>query len=293
MKRSLLTLCLLALCGATLGQNAEITNVQNRLKTEGFYSGNSSGILDAETMGALRRYQIHHGLKISGKLDAPTTRELAASAAPARPPVLAGSWQRLPNGQMQFVPASVATSPAIAVKSLPSNPAPPPAEGPSAPVAGSSAATSSLRATNPPVQSSLSGGEIKAPEHFRYYVEAFVEAGLSQPLGSEIKFFAERVNYYGTTNVPRREIERDLVRYDRKWPHRQFWIDGDIQVQPQAGGVETKVVFPLRYELQNGARLASGKVVKTLTLLQTTSGEMQITAVSEWSAGISSGSTSY
>ncbi len=286
MKQTLLTLYLLALCGAILAQKTDIMNVQNRLKAEGFYSGNSSGILDAETVGALRRYQIHHGLKVSGQLDASTTRELAASVLPARPPVLPGSWQRLPNGQMQFVPASGATAPTIAVKSLPSTPPLPPEEGLPAPaaVAANPAPTPPLRTISAPAQSSPSGGEIKAPEHFRYYVEAFVEAGLSQPLGSEIKFFAERVNYFGTLNVPRQEIQRDLVRYDRKWPHRQFWIDGDIQIQPQGGGVETKVVFPLRYELRNGDRHASGKVVKTLTLVQTANGEMQITAVREWSA---------
>ncbi len=121
------------------------------------------------------------------------------------------------------------------------------------------------------------------PASLRDYVEAFVQAGLARPPGSELKFFAERVDYFGTPNVPREQIQRDLVRYNQKWPHRTFWIDGDIQIENQSGN-EIKLVFPLRYELRNGSRHASGKVLKSLTLLKTANNEMQIVAVNEWKA---------
>ena len=118
------------------------------------------------------------------------------------------------------------------------------------------------------------------PDSLRDYVEAFVQAGLARPVGSELKFFAERVDYFGAPNVARQQIERDLVRYNRKWPHRRFWIDGDVQVERQ-GGNEIKLLFPLRYELRNGSRHASGKVLKSLTLVKTADNEMQIVAINE------------
>jgi len=41
------------------------------------------------------------------------------------------------------------------------------------------------------------------PDSLRDYVEAFVQAGLARPVGSELKFFAERVDYFGAPNVRR------------------------------------------------------------------------------------------
>lgn len=118
------------------------------------------------------------------------------------------------------------------------------------------------------------------PDSLRDYVEAFVQAGLARPVGSELRFFAERVDYFGAPNVARQQIQRDLVRYNKKWPHRRFWIDGDVQVERQSGN-EIKLLFPLRYELRNGSRHASGKVLKSLTLVKTADNEMQIVAVNE------------
>src|SRR5204863_9967337 len=123
------------------------------------------------------------------------------------------------------------------------------------------------------------GGD--TPESLREYVEAFVQAGLARPPASELKFFGERVDYFGAPNVSRQQIQRDLVRYSEKWPHRTFWIDGEIQAEQQSGN-EIKLVFPLRYELRNGSRHASAKVLKSLTLLKTAKHEIQIVAVNQW-----------
>jgi hypothetical protein len=42
-----------------------------------------------------------------------------------------------------------------------------------------------------------------------------------------------------------------------------------------------KVVFPLHYELRNGPRRASGKVLKSLTLMKLSGNQLQIIAVNE------------
>jgi len=69
------------------------------------------------------------------------------------------------------------------------------------------------------------------------------------------------VDYFDRPNVAREEIERDLVHYNQKWPHRRFWLEGDIQLQEQSGG-EVKLAFPLRYELRNGSRHPRARCLK-------------------------------
>lgn len=292
VSRYLVTLAALTACGVILAQTDDnIETVQKRLKAEGFYFGNPTGLLDSETSAALTRYQIRHGLTVTGKLDTPTAKELNGSSPKTQPTpeALVGSWRRLPNGEMQFVQQAPAPTPSpssatrsAVASSLP--PPPPPAEGPAAP-ASVAQNPQPRSAPIPPnlkqqPRGSFSGGDVVSPESLRDYVEAFVQAGLSRPAGSELKFFAERVDYFGAANVPREQIQRDLVRYNEKWPHRTFWIDGDIRIE-KPNDNEIKLVFPLRYELRNGSRHASGKVLKSLTLLKTANNQLQIVAVNE------------
>ncbi|MGI9114725.1 MAG: peptidoglycan-binding domain-containing protein [Chthoniobacterales bacterium] len=292
VKRSVIGLCLLAICGSLLAQKDDnIAGVQQRLKADGFYYGNPTGVFDTETVEALRRFQIRHRLMVSGKLDTSTARELNATAPKPSPTpeTLTGSWRQLANGEMQFVPeqpaATIAPAAIAAPATVSASPpvrrpeAPPPAEGPPVPPPSR---TPPPQTTVAQPSSSPSGSDIEAPDRLRDYVEAFVQAGLARPPGSEIRFFAENVDYFGAPNVPRQKIQRDLEGYNQKWPHRRFWIDGNIEIAQERGSNQIKLVFPLRYELHNGGRYASGRVLKSLTLLKTADNEMQITAVNEW-----------
>jgi hypothetical protein len=138
--------------------------------------------------------------------------------------------------------------------------------------------TQELADTSPAAMPELTAAPSTVTPELEFMVEQYVASG--ETVGSELKFFAERVNYFGTPNVTRQQIQRDLVRYNKKWPHRRFWIDGDLQVERQSGN-EIKLVIPLRYELRNGSRHTSGKVLKSLTLVKTADNEMQIVAVNE------------
>ena len=56
--------------------------VQQKLKDQGFYYGEISGNIDADTTAAIRRYQIRNGLKITGELNAETQKSLGLKGAP-------------------------------------------------------------------------------------------------------------------------------------------------------------------------------------------------------------------
>jgi Putative peptidoglycan binding domain len=276
VKRSLLALTALALCfSARADEN--ITKAQTRLQAEGFYRGNPTGSYDSETAAAVTRYQIRHGLAITGKLDPATSKELGITASEAPAKVLSGSWRRLRSGEMEFQeqpsvtrspkPKELArTDPAVS----PSAPNPPPSASPAEPASD---------AQNPSPSARISA-EDNLSQAMRNYVAAFVLAGLDPHIGSELEFFAANVDYFGARNVPREKIERDLVRYDREWPERRFWLDGDIRVRRRTA-TSIEFDFPLRYELQNGSKHASGKVIKSLSLFAGGDNEMQIVAVNE------------
>jgi hypothetical protein len=115
-------------------------------------------------------------------------------------------------------------------------------------------------------------------DRLRDYVGAFVLAGLDSK-GAEADFYADRVRYYNDGIKDRDAIRKDLQRYNARWPHRTFWLPGEIKVQPENDN-QVRVTFPLRYELHNGTKQSSGQVEKVL-LLQPAGDDFQIVAVNE------------
>ena len=116
-------------------------------------------------------------------------------------------------------------------------------------------------------------------ERLRDYVAAFILAGLDPAVGAELEFFAERVNYYDDGMVGREKIGRDLRRYNERWPERRFWLAGEIEVQPLPDS-RIRLSFPVRYELRNRSKSASGRVLKTITV-EVVEEDLQIVGVTE------------
>lgn len=150
---------------------------------------------------------------------------------------------------------------------------------PSVPKAGSAPAadTSNIRVS---IQRGDGSSETTvSPERVRDYVAAFVLAGLDPHVGSEVDFFADRVRYYDDGIRDREAIRKDLQRYNARWPHRTFWLPGEIKMEPQSDN-QVRVTFPLRFELHNGEKNSSGQVEKVL-VLEPVGDDFQILAVNE------------
>lgn len=271
MKRVFLTFLALGICGlGTLLADDNVRAVQTRLKQGGFYFGELNGQYNSETAAAVSRYQIRNGLPISGQLDAETAKALGVAAGTTVPanPEAADTWRRLRKTDQQFL------------QKLKNGKIPPP----------------SPKAKTAPAYDTNQAGAVPAPqtsaerapdvstfvlsrERLRDYVAAFVLAGLDPHVGAELDFFADRVNYFDSGVVDRERIRKDLQRYDAQWPQRRFYLAGQVNVEPQPDS-RVRVAFPLRFQLQNGARHSSGKVQKTL-LLEVTGDDLQIVAVNE------------
>jgi len=69
---------------AAIRADQSIESVQRALKEQGFYYGEITGEKNADTTAAIRRFQIRHGLQITGELNEETLRLLggAPSASP-------------------------------------------------------------------------------------------------------------------------------------------------------------------------------------------------------------------
>src|SRR5580704_1070800 len=80
-------LCALGLMAANSLWADDLTQaVQQRLKDQGFYYGEVDGQGDDETSAAIRRYQIRHGLKVTGQVNEETLRSLGMSSKSAAQP---------------------------------------------------------------------------------------------------------------------------------------------------------------------------------------------------------------
>jgi peptidoglycan hydrolase-like protein with peptidoglycan-binding domain len=69
---------------AAIRADQNIESVQQALKEQGFYYGEITGEKNADTTAAIRRFQIRHGLQITGEVNEETLRLLgsASSASP-------------------------------------------------------------------------------------------------------------------------------------------------------------------------------------------------------------------
>jgi len=72
--------------------DSTVQEAQQELKEQGYYFGQVNGDKDADTIAAIRRFQIRSGLPITGELDEQTLRALrsgaASSSAPTNTPQL-------------------------------------------------------------------------------------------------------------------------------------------------------------------------------------------------------------
>lgn len=272
MKRSFLALLLTVLCHPVVALADEnVRAAQTQLRQEGFFFGDPDGVYNDQTAAAVTRYQIRHGLQITGKLDAPTARGLGTNpVSPAPVGSMAGTWRQLRNGEQQFVPAQSESSSHISQ---------PPSDQ-----------QARARREQPASPAQTATPQVVAREDFetgpfgrerlRDYIAAFVLAGIDSKVGAELEFFADEVDYFGDGKLSREKIRRDLVRYDTRWPERRFWLAGDLDVRPESRQ-RARVAFPLRYELRSRSEQSSGIVRKTLVLEKTAKSDLQIVAVDE------------
>jgi peptidoglycan hydrolase-like protein with peptidoglycan-binding domain len=80
LARILLCLAISSVCD--LHADEIVWSVQSKLKQLGYYDGMVDGQMGSQTAAAIRRYQIAERLKVTGKMNSQTLRNLGISAPP-------------------------------------------------------------------------------------------------------------------------------------------------------------------------------------------------------------------
>src|SRR5260370_16701231 len=84
--RTKIAILLLITWAMPIHADQTIANAQQVLKDQGFYYGEITGEKNADTIAAIRRYQIRNGLPITGELNDETLRALHSAPSASRQP---------------------------------------------------------------------------------------------------------------------------------------------------------------------------------------------------------------
>jgi peptidoglycan hydrolase-like protein with peptidoglycan-binding domain len=103
--KTIVTICITLLLAGSLWADDLTRAVQQRLKDQGFFYGSVDGQDGGETSAAIRRYQIRHGLHVTGQLNDETMRSLGVARNTPPPPAPSGEL-RDGSGDQDFAPPS-------------------------------------------------------------------------------------------------------------------------------------------------------------------------------------------
>ncbi|MDB6152640.1 MAG: hypothetical protein JWL90_1093 [Chthoniobacteraceae bacterium] len=256
------------------GAEGPIAEVQNSLRKGEYYSGESTGVLDAETRASLKRFQIHEGLAVTGELDTATLQSLQAAAAmPAKGAVDAlKAFDPSVRGRAQ----GVVQSDKEFLQRMEVNEEPPP---PPPPKHAAKVEEPMVTRRLPDERPRPKVPSLDLVQEARSFVTRYLEAAQQATPERENTLYGEEVNYFDSGKVSRKFIERDQQNYYRRWPRRQFTLIGEPEVKV-ASQSEMSVRFVIRYSVQNAVESGKGETENILRLRRDDSG-LKIVSIHE------------
>lgn len=255
-----LTSLILLLSCAFARADEKVRRVQEELRKRNLYFADIDGQLTKETENAVRRYQKRKGFAANGAIDADTLRSLDL-APPGPPPPEPVAEEILPD--MPVLKSDAARELAEADKKildeLESN-------GPLAPIGE---APPSLDQPSESPDEPASRAEPASPVAARAenFVRSYLEACETNQLSSELAFYADRVSYFDHGEVGRDFIAKDVARYYKRWPQRNYELL-DFKLGP-GGENEVEVKFRIGFQVKSPSHRASGKTVNVFKIRQT------------------------
>lgn len=241
----LIATAFLACGGSRLLADDVTRQVQEELRKRNLYFGDIDGAVSPSFSGALASYQQRKGFAATGTL----TEETLSSFGLRPPSTPSAAWPNVPVLKSDLAVALLV--PAIS---------PPPASPPP------------------------SGAAIKpeaSADQARLFVEKYLLAGQSNDPAAEAALFADRVDYFDSGKVNRAFIERDVRRYDHRWPERYFAIEGGVRLLPGEGPGQVNVDVTYRFNVKGRKYSVEGRVGTTYTLVGDRPEDWRIARVTE------------
>jgi peptidoglycan hydrolase-like protein with peptidoglycan-binding domain len=241
----------------------EVRSVQEELRRRSLYFGNVDGRESAELAEATRRYQRRKGFAATGKPDRETLRSLGlVPRAPNEPPPTELNWPAEPvlksdlkidpvavaktlSEETGIAPASVVPDKVTRRRGDLTRPRPRPPEDPAS--------------ARPVSRRSVTSSPFITPQNLTGFVGEYLTAMGSNDVKSELKFYADKVNYYHNGVIDRRIIEQTLRRYHARWPNRRYTTGAAISYSRNDKRAEIMMIFRVRFTLKDGRQTVSGQ----------------------------------
>jgi hypothetical protein len=134
--------------------------------------------------------------------------------------------------------------------------------------------------SQPTEQPSNQSFDVSLTDQIRDFIAGFVVAGITSDIEPELQFYADEADYYDSGLVGKDFIRNDILRYNQKWPVRQYWLEGDVRILDEPEGDSISVQFQIRYVVQNQQKEGRGTAIKTLKLRKIQDG-LEIISVRE------------
>jgi peptidoglycan hydrolase-like protein with peptidoglycan-binding domain len=225
----------------------QIAAVQEKLKSRGFYYGEVDGENSNETAAAITRFQVRNGFQVTGELNEETLRSLGLTLSQPLEQNAANysgpkieAWRALREQDREF-----------------------------------------LRRTTPSQPTEQTSNQsLSLTDQIRDFIAGFVVAGITSDVEPELQFYADRADYYDSGLVGKDFIRNDILRYNQKWPVRQYWLEGDVRILDGIEADAIAVQFQIRYVVQNQQKESRGTAIKTLKLRKIQDG-LEIISVRE------------
>ena len=106
----------------------------------------------------------------------------------------------------------------------------------------------------------------------------YLQAAETNKLEAEMSFYADRVNYFDHGNVTREFIERDVRRYYKRWPQRDYELL-DFKLTKAAGN-DVEVKFRIGFRVKNPEHSVVGKT-NNIFKIRRTGDEMRFVSLKE------------
>lgn len=274
MRLFLLPLILVTLLPKHLCADDQVRSVQEELRRRKLYFGDVDGRETSEVDEAVKRYQKKKGLNTAGVRDTETLRSLGLAGrgeAPNWPdePVLRSDLTINVAEAAEEIAQESGVEPASIVgeKLAETDPS------------SRLTARGKPRLLTRPQQASArqgAGGDGTrnlsiAPEGIRGFLRDFLEATEGKKLREELRFYADHLTYYNNGLIDRRVVERALLRYHDRWPHRRYRQGKGVQYAFDAQRAEITVIYQVTFTLKGHGKKVKGTTVNRMVINAATS----------------------
>lgn len=253
----------LLLSAPVLRAQDEVRSVQEELRRRSLYFGNVDGRESTELAEATKRYQRRKGFAATGKPDRDTLRSLGLTPrGPDEPPPKELDWPAEPvlksdqkvdpvaiaktlSEETGIAPASVIPDKVARRRGDLTRPRSRPSDG-----------TPSVQNVSP---TSNANSPFITEQNLTRFVADYLAAMGSNDVKRQLKFYADKVNYYHNGTIDRRIIEQTLRNYHARWPTRRYATGPAIYYNRNDKRGEILMTFRVGFTLKDGRQTIKGQ----------------------------------